>query len=129
MIGGNGDAIVCRCEEVYKSEIERAIAEGAQCLDDVKRLTRSGMGLCQGRICGRLVRGLYAKETGTPLNEVHPTTVRAPVRPVSLKTIGSGVELPEFNDSEDAEDAGVTASRYVKQIFHEAYETEGAVKL
>jgi NAD(P)H-nitrite reductase large subunit len=124
---GSGDMIVCRCEEVYESEIKQAIAEDAQCLDDVKRLTRAGMGLCQGRICGRLVRTLYAKRTNTSISEVNPITVRAPVRPVSLKAVGSGVKLPEFNDSEDA--TSVEASQYVRQIFHEAYETEGPIKL
>ena len=45
------DIIVCRCEDVTLGEIRRAIAEGATTIDEIRRITRAGMGPCQGRTC------------------------------------------------------------------------------
>src|SRR4051794_11838746 len=42
---------LCRCEEIEEGEILNAIAEGAQSVNDVKRRTRAGMGVCQGAYC------------------------------------------------------------------------------
>lgn len=44
--------VVCRCEQVTAAEILEAIRRGAKTLDDVKHLTRAGMGRCQGGFCG-----------------------------------------------------------------------------
>lgn len=49
------DLIICRCEEVTKGDILRAIEDGALTIDGVKKRTRAGMGLCQGKTCQRLV--------------------------------------------------------------------------
>ena len=76
--------IICRCQEVTKGEIRQAIAEGARTVDGVKRRTRAGMGLCQGKTCDRLVASIIAEETGLPLSDILPVTVRPPVRPLIL---------------------------------------------
>ncbi len=76
------DEIICRCEEVSRKEIEEAIADGAERVNEVKRFTRAGMGLCQGRTCRRLVERILAEKTDTPLSEIQPSTYRQPVRPV-----------------------------------------------
>ena len=76
--------IICRCQEVTKGEIRQAIAEGARTVDGVKRRTRAGMGLCQGKTCDRLVASIIAEETGLPLSDILPVTVRPPVRPLML---------------------------------------------
>ena len=55
------DLIICRCEEITKGEIRRAVHEGMWTLTEVKRFLRAGMGLCQGQTCGRLVKGIVAK--------------------------------------------------------------------
>ena len=65
------DLIICRCEEATQSEIMRAINDGAQSLNDIKRMTRAGMGLCQGRTCQRLV-GQLLQKGGRGLGEVFP---------------------------------------------------------
>ena len=49
------DMIICRCEEITKGEIKAAIRNGMQTLNGIKRVTRAGMGLCQGQTCQRLV--------------------------------------------------------------------------
>jgi NAD(P)H-nitrite reductase large subunit len=85
----NPDMIICRCEEITLKEIVQAIASGASTVNEVKRMTRAGMGLCQGRSCGRLVRRLLAERTGKKLNQVMPGTARPPVRPMSLGCLAS----------------------------------------
>lgn len=82
------DAIVCRCEEVSRREIERAIEDGATTVDGVKRRTRACMGLCQGRTCRRLVAGIIAEKLGLSPAEIDMGTVRPPVRPVPLAVLG-----------------------------------------
>ena len=52
------DVYICRCEEITEGEVLKAIERGARDIDGVKRLTRAGMGLCQGKTCGRLVMGI-----------------------------------------------------------------------
>jgi NAD(P)H-nitrite reductase large subunit len=76
--------MVCRCNEVTQAEVEEAIAEGFISLDEVKRHTRAGMGLCQGRTCGRLVRQLIARKTKADPAGILPGSRRMPVRPVKL---------------------------------------------
>jgi NAD(P)H-nitrite reductase large subunit len=78
------DMIVCRCEEVTVGEIRKAIGEGARDLDSVKRMTRAGAGLCQCKTCYNLVASLLHAANGTPRSELHPFTVRPPVRPVPV---------------------------------------------
>ena len=82
------DIIICRCQEVTRQEILDAIADGATTVDGVKRRTRAGMGLCQGKTCQRLVAKLIAEQTGKPMAEILPPTSRMPVRPVKIGVIG-----------------------------------------
>ncbi len=79
------ELFICRCEEVTQGEIIGAIQDGAQSLNDIKRTTRAGMGLCQGQTCRRLV-GQLLQEHGRQLGEVfpRPPTFRPPVRPIKL---------------------------------------------
>lgn len=80
----NDELIICRCQEVTKAEVLKAIAEGARTVDGVKKRTRAGMGLCQGKTCSRLVAQIIAEETGIPMSELLPATYRPPVRPIKL---------------------------------------------
>ena len=76
------DVLICRCQEVTESEIVAAIRDGATTVDGVKRRTRAGMGLCQGKTCGRLVQRMIAQQTGQKAEDVVPQKSRMPVRPV-----------------------------------------------
>lgn len=78
------EAMLCRCEEVTTPEIEAAIGEGATTLNDVKRRTRAGMGMCQGRWCGHVLAALVSERTGKPITALAPMTARPPVCPISL---------------------------------------------
>jgi NAD(P)H-nitrite reductase large subunit len=83
----NSRQIICRCEDVTEDEALAAIARGAITADEVKRLTRAGMGHCQGRTCRKLVNQLLARQLGQQPAAQRPVTQRGPLQPVSLKTL------------------------------------------
>lgn len=80
------EMIICRCEEITKGEIRRAIHDGMRSMNEIKRYLRTGMGLCQGQTCSRLVRGIIGKELGLSPVEIETPLSRAPVRPLSMQT-------------------------------------------
>lgn len=77
--------IICRCEEITKGEIRRAIHKGMYTMNEIKRFLRPGMGLCQGQSCGRNVKGILASELNIPLGQIEECTARAPMRPITLE--------------------------------------------
>ena len=89
----NEDVIVCRCEEITLGEIREAIKNGAKTVTEVKRRTRAGMGLCQGRSCETIVQRLLCEELNLSPEEVQPATDRAPVRPINFGVLGA-----EYNE-------------------------------
>jgi len=80
------NTIVCRCEDVTRGEIERAIDDGAREVNQVKAWTRCGMGPCQGRTCADIVGELVAQRVGGR-EAAGYFTGRLPLRPVSLEAV------------------------------------------
>jgi NAD(P)H-nitrite reductase large subunit len=78
--------IVCRCEDLSLEEISHAIDEGFATPDEIKRMTRCGMGACQGRTCTRLVTQLLTRMRGIPPGEIPVPTKRPPLIPTPVKT-------------------------------------------
>ena len=83
------DLVICRCEEITRGEIKAAIRNGMQTLNGVKRVTRAGMGLCQGQTCQQLVARILTEELGLSAAEIDPTTARGPVRPLRLEVFAN----------------------------------------
>ena len=104
---------VCQCEEVTAADVlalnppgylrrqrdadgSRRLCsldpEGAPHPDAVKRLTRAGMGPCQGRRCREQIAALMALGAGTALADIPLATYRPPVRPLRLAQLA---EMPE----------------------------------
>lgn len=79
------DMLICRCEEVTKGEIRKAVHDGMWTITEVRRYLRTGMGLCQGQTCNRLVKGIVARELGISPAELEPATSRVPMRPIEMK--------------------------------------------
>lgn len=79
----NDDTLICRCEEVTFGDIKDAIRNGATDADAVKRMTRTGMGLCQGKTCGRVIAGILSRQLNIPVQQITEVTTRMPVRPIS----------------------------------------------
>ena len=83
------DLVICRCEEITRGEIKDAIRNGIHSLNGIKRITRAGMGLCQGQTCQRLVARILTEELGLAAADIDPTTARGPVRPLRLEVFAN----------------------------------------
>lgn len=82
------DMLVCRCEEVSKGEIRKAVHAGMFTIEEIRRFLRCGMGLCQGQTCGRLVKSIVARELKVSPAELEPAVSRAPMRPMEMEILG-----------------------------------------
>ena len=92
-MGKETNDIICRCEEITEQEIREAIREfDLRTVDDLKRLTRAGMGLCQGRSCARLTARILSEETNIKISELLPSSKRPPLRPVKIGLLATGDE-------------------------------------
>lgn len=85
------DMIICRCEEITRGEIRRAVHDGMRTLPEIRRYLRAGMGLCQGQTCGLLVRGIVARELGVRPDSLSYATPRTPARPVEMSVYANEV--------------------------------------
>ncbi len=111
---------VCQCEEVTRAEIadlrpprhlgatptemsghnlRKLGSESPVSQDQVKRLTRAGMGPCQGRRCREQVHMLLSAVTGTPVESIPLATYRAPVRPLPLQVLAAFEESAAVRDN------------------------------
>lgn len=111
-----GEPHVCQCEEVTAREIVEVrppryldwthgdnrprnlvdlLGEGPPEPDQIKRLTRAGMGPCQGRRCREQVQALLALQSGEPLSKVRLASYRAPVRPLPLSVAAATREAED----------------------------------
>ena len=85
--GPDDGMIICRCEEITKGEIRRAVHAGMFTVAEVRRYLRCGMGLCQGQTCGRLVKGIVARELKVSASTLEPALARVPVRPTEMAVL------------------------------------------
>lgn len=71
------DTLVCRCEEVTVGRLRTAVeVTGSSDPVSVKLTSRAGLGICQGRVCGRVVSELLGSSS--------PMQARPVVTPVRL---------------------------------------------
>ena len=89
--------IICRCEEITKGEIRRAVHDGMFTLTEIRRYLRTGMGLCQGQTCSKLVKGIVARELQISPQELEPATSRAPMRPIEMKGFAKEAKTDEYD--------------------------------
>ena len=87
--------IVCRCEDVTREDILVAIDAGCRTLDEIKRVTRAGMGPCQGRTCRNLIAQELARIYGISVEDVLMPTFRAPVEPVQVGVLAAAYQEDE----------------------------------
>lgn len=113
--------IICQCEEVTRADLigvqppnylsrpapmcarslETLLEDGPANPDQIKRLTRAGMGVCQGRRCRDQVAMLLAIEAGQPFGSIPLASHRAPVRPLPLKILAEWEEPAEMDAAWD----------------------------
>jgi len=77
------EAIVCRCERITAGEIRAAIRSGVRDLNQLKALTRAGMGACGSKTCRPMIWRMF-KEEGVDLGTVtdrvdRPLFVEVPI--------------------------------------------------
>ncbi len=114
------DLMICRCEEVglrdllgvrpprylsYNGEkfaardLRTLAADGPINQDQIKRLTRAGMGACQGRRCREQVQLLLAMQGNQPTGSIALPSYRAPLRPLPLNVLSAHDETKEMRDN------------------------------
>ncbi|UXI03279.1 NAD(P)/FAD-dependent oxidoreductase [Photobacterium sp. TY1-4] len=81
--------LVCRCEEVTAGEIRHLARNQCHGINQIKSLTRCGMGPCQGRYCGPTVAEIIAAETNQSPSEVGYYRIRHPIKPLKLGELAS----------------------------------------
>jgi thioredoxin reductase len=85
----NDDTIICRCEELTLGDIKSAISKNTIEMNEVKRMTRMGMGHCQGRMCAPAVQEIIAAQTQTPAAEIAYLNQRPPTKLVPIHALES----------------------------------------
>ncbi|NLS45164.1 MAG: (2Fe-2S)-binding protein [Firmicutes bacterium] len=88
--------MICRCEDITLEEIKELIQEGYTTAEEIKRISRCGMGPCQGRTCRELLLGEIAKALGEKVGKVASTKYRPPTKPIRL----GGAVKGDVNDLE-----------------------------
>lgn len=107
---GDGSVIVCQCEEVTREallavrqptylgppsnkmgarDLESLADDGPINQDQIKRLTRACMGVCQARRCREQVALTLALASGVAVETIPLAGYRAPVRPLALKVLAA----------------------------------------
>jgi NADPH-dependent 2,4-dienoyl-CoA reductase/sulfur reductase-like enzyme/Fe-S-cluster-containing hydrogenase component 2/bacterioferritin-associated ferredoxin len=71
----NNDVILCRCERVSVGEIRKWIRYGVRDFNELKALTKVGMGACGGKTCTSLINQIF-REEGIPTNKITEGTKR-----------------------------------------------------
>ncbi len=69
------DIIVCRCERVSVGEIRKWIRSGVKDFNELKALTKVGMGACGGKTCTPLINRVFQEE-GISIDDITPGTKR-----------------------------------------------------
>jgi sarcosine oxidase subunit alpha len=87
------DLIVCRCERVTAGEIRDVIRRGFRDLNEIKAVTRAGMGACGAKTCNSIIHRLF-KEEGIPSSEILDSSKRPLFVEVPLGTF-AGINFME----------------------------------
>jgi thioredoxin reductase len=119
---GGMKAPVCLCEDVNRGDLlgiqpprylgctsDKMAARDAHSLlqdgpfnpDQIKRLTRAGMGVCQGRRCREQIAMLFAIESGTTVGAIPLASYRAPVRPLPLALLADSAQTQDMIEQWD----------------------------
>lgn len=94
------DTVLCRCEEVTIGCVDAVVHDlGATDLRSLKLLSRVGMGMCQGRVCGQAAGCLLAARTGRPVLDLAGFSARPLAVPVPLGVLAD--EPPSVDGSGD----------------------------
>lgn len=88
----DSDTILCRCEDLTRERIRECIEQGCRTIDEIKRLTRAGMGPCQGRTCRMLIAQELSNYYHIPMEEIMMSSFRPPVKPIPMGVLADAYE-------------------------------------
>lgn len=88
---------ICRCSDISRNEIRELIKQGYTTLEEIKRISRAGMGPCQGRTCGQLILREISSITGKKMGELENFNNRPPAIGVKISEIVKGASVDENN--------------------------------
>ena len=89
----NEDTIICRCEDITLGELREIINDGYTTLDEIKRITRLGMGPCRGNICLELAAREICKITNKKMEDIKMPTNRPPISGIKMEElVGDDIE-------------------------------------
>ena len=88
-------SIICRCSDIDVKAVREYIAQGFCSIDEIKRISRLGMGPCQGRNCIPLVLGEISRATGQSIQELKPGTYRPLTKSMDLGAVAAYEGLKE----------------------------------
>ncbi len=83
---GENQAMACLCERVSADEVRRLIRSGVTDINQIKAVTRAGMGACGGKSCDTLIRSIFRQE-GVDPGKIVPGTRRPLFIEVPLGTL------------------------------------------
>jgi sarcosine oxidase, subunit alpha len=92
------DTIICRCERVTAGEIRELIRQGYRDINEIKAISRAGMGACGSKTCSTLIHRLF-REHGIMDKELVDFTKRPLFIEVSLSAF-AGIQ----NDQDGSND-------------------------
>jgi sarcosine oxidase subunit alpha len=79
-------AMACLCERVSAAEVRRLVRQGITDINQIKAITRAGMGACGGKSCDTLIRSIFRQE-GVDPGKIVPGTKRPLFVEVPLATL------------------------------------------
>lgn len=84
--------ILCFCRDVTAEDVMRAVAEGYDDMETLKRFTGAFTGPCQGKTCLDSIAQLLAELSGRSVEEIPLPPARPPSTPVRLGTLAASEE-------------------------------------
>ena len=81
--------MVCLCERVTADEVRDLIKKGITDLNQIKAITRAGMGPCGAKTCDNLIKQIFRQE-GIPIEEIEENTRRPLFVEVPIGTFAEG---------------------------------------
>jgi len=86
------ETVVCRCLSISYSQIKSGISEDTLSAGASKRISRVGMGRCQGRYCSPVIQKLISENSGLEMDERSGFAPQMPIKPVEIGVIAYSQE-------------------------------------
>jgi NADPH-dependent 2,4-dienoyl-CoA reductase/sulfur reductase-like enzyme len=88
----DADTIICRCENLSLRQVQEQLSGSIRTSGALKRLTRAGMGKCQGRYCGPILTSMVARVSELPIDEFAVFRSQAPYQPTEIDIIAESTQ-------------------------------------